>query len=133
MGSSEIFLEYSKLLSYYEGVEITYTHKLEDRFIVDLRISDPKSMVRLDYFCLAANTYCSCYAESPADDEESTGESLRRIVWSFTFACGENIDDSTEDLNCYCCFMVWDLQKRKKLSKPEATRLLSIFGGAQRE
>ena len=129
----DIFLEYSKLLSYYKGVEITDTHKLKDRFIVTLRISDPKSMVSLDYFCYAANTHSSCYAENCAEDEESTGESLRRIVWYFMFRCDENIDGLSEDLKCYCCFMVWDLQKRKKISKSEATRLLSIFGGAQRE
>ena len=132
MGFSDLFLEVTKLFCSYEGIEIDYTRKLDDRLDINLRISDPKSIVRFQHFCSDANVYSHCYTTSFVEDDESIGESLRRLVWFFSFPCEKNDDGLPEKLKDYCCHMVWDLQKRGKLSKPESNRLLSLFGGAQR-
>jgi hypothetical protein len=133
MTKSESFSEFCNLIRLYEGVEIDHWHERDgfDKFCLTLRISDPKSIVRLQDFSLAVNINCSVYAEGSPTDTESAADTLRRLVWTFVFPRNES-NDLSEDLKHFGIFMVWDLQKRGILDKNESTRLLELWGGAQR-
>ncbi|MCL2022308.1 MAG: hypothetical protein FWG81_09630 [Betaproteobacteria bacterium] len=73
------------------------------------------------------------YVESLPLDTDSASESLRRLVWIFSFSLNEGSSDFDlpERLRYFGQNLVWDLQKRGFLYRDEATRLLDLWGGAK--
>jgi hypothetical protein len=131
------FEDFFNLLRLYEGVVIENWHifnekeseTLTESGTLTLRISEPKSIVRLLYICLSVNMRYGVYAESLPVDMDSMEEILRRLVWTFTFRGVKNGFDVPGEFKFFCIHMVWDLGKRGLLNESEYVRLLSLWKG----
>jgi hypothetical protein len=117
------------LLGLCEGVVIHDLTIRDDNLWLGLRIREPKSIVRFQYYCAGANIPSSVYEEGLPTDAESTADALGRLVWTFRF---EN-SELPENLKIFCFFMARDLRERGVLSDPEYGSLLSRLGGARRK
>jgi hypothetical protein len=125
------FEEFFNLLHLYEGVVIEDWHISNEKELgsLTLRISEPKSIVRLLYICLSVNMRYDVYAESRPVDMDSMEKTLRRLVWTFIFRGVKDGVDVPDEFRYFCIRMVWDLGKRGLLNESEYVRLLSLWEG----
>lgn len=114
---------FSSLVRRFAGVQINNISDLPDRLIVRLQITDVKSVVRFKYFLCAANVRCAPYADNPPEENESDAEALSRMVWPFCFRKKSNKSELFDDFHGFCAFMLWDLDRRGKISDAEASVL----------
>jgi hypothetical protein len=120
------------LIRFYEGVMDVDWHALRGTLRVSLRILEPKSMVRLLYFCSSANINIDVYEDIPSMNDASLLENaLGRLRWGF-YSKIDGRDELPDDFRIFGVCMIHDLAGRGILRPPESGWLLSLLGKESR-
>jgi hypothetical protein len=122
--------EVGRLLSLYAGVDVAKLSVVKGKAVFNLRISDPESITKLEYFGRVANGQSGTFTQLAISGSRATRPTNASGAWSWRLSFDlEPECCESSPLQIFALFLVADLRRRNMLSRQESRQLQTLWAG----